>query len=56
MCTNENCGVWSHTDCLEKSDDTYVVSCAKLVYCNVDKLVTIILNTDMDVLLFVASL
>ena len=24
ICTNEKCGVWSHTDCLEKSDDAYV--------------------------------
>ena len=24
MCTNEMCGVWSHTNCLEKSDDAYV--------------------------------
>ena len=24
MCTNENCGVWSHSNCLEKCDDTYV--------------------------------
>jgi len=23
-CTNENCGVWSHADCLEKSDDAYI--------------------------------
>lgn len=24
MCTNEKCGVWSHTNCLEKCDDAYV--------------------------------
>ena len=24
MCTNDKCGVWSHTDCLEKCDDAYV--------------------------------
>ena len=23
MCTNDKCGVWSHTDCLEKSDEAY---------------------------------
>ena len=24
MCTNDQCEVWSHTKCLEKSDDAYV--------------------------------
>lgn len=24
ICTNDKCGVWSHTDCLEKCDDAYV--------------------------------
>ena len=24
MCTNDKCGVWSHTDFLEKCDDAYV--------------------------------
>ena len=41
---------------LRKATMHMFVSCAKLVFCNVHKLVTIILNTDMDVLLFVASL
>ena len=30
MCTNDKCGVWSHTDCLEKSDDAYVCTTLEL--------------------------
>ena len=34
MCTNDQCGVWSHTKCLEKVMMHMFVSYAKLVFCN----------------------
>ena len=40
-CTNEKCDMWSCADCLEKVMMHTFASCVKLVFCNVDKLVTI---------------
>ena len=32
MCTNDQCGVWSHKKCLEKSDDAYVCVLCKTCF------------------------
>ena len=31
-CTNNKCGVWSHADCLEKSDNAYVCFVSNIVF------------------------
>ena len=33
QCTNSNCSVWSHADCLEKADGDYICVLCETVFC-----------------------
>ena len=60
MCTNENVVCGAMQIALKKATKHMFSSCVKLVFCNVDKLVTIIILTRMfsylQLLLFVACI
>ena len=38
QCTDKNCGVWTHTECLDKCDDDYVCYICGVIFCYISVL------------------